>query len=126
MPLRHRRPVAWLAAFAVLLQALWPLLAHARPRDATLQVPVCAIAGVMHDLEIKLGQTPLDDKSSLQGEHCKLCVLGSGKGVAIFSPDFVALPDLAVAGQKFVLAPVPISGPASRSPAHPRAPPSQA
>jgi hypothetical protein len=126
MPLRRHRPVAWIAAFAVLLQALWPLLAHARPQDAALQVPICAVSGIVHDLEIKLGKTPLDDSSSKQGEHCKLCVFGTAKGVALLATPAPAVPDFASAGQKVVLAPVPFSGPASRSPAHPRAPPSQA
>jgi hypothetical protein len=123
MPSRRRRPVAWIAALAVLLQALWPLLAHARPRDLTVQVPICAIAGVVHDLEIKLGQTPLDDKSSQQGEHCKLCVLGSAKDVAILCAALPAVADSTTADQTIVPAPGPLAGPAVRSPAHPRAPP---
>ena len=36
MPLRRNRLIAWIAAFAVLLQALWPLLSHARPKDPSL------------------------------------------------------------------------------------------
>ena len=89
MPLRRNRLVAWIAACAVLLQALWPLLSHARPRDPSLQVPVCTIDGVTHFLEIKTGKTPLEERSSSHGEHCKLCVFGDGKPVlnAVVHPD---------------------------------------
>lgn len=89
---RRSRLVAWLAAGAVLLQALWPLLSHARPKDPSLLVPVCTIDGVTHFLEIKKGKTPLEERSASHGEHCKLCVFGPEKPVAagdakaVFSP----------------------------------------
>jgi len=126
MRLRRQRSVAWIAAFAVLLQALWPLLSHARPKTPALAMPICSIGGVMRDLEIKAGQAPLDERSARHGEHCKLCVFGNGKSVAIVSADVLAVPEFHFADQKFVRGPESFAGPARRPPAHPRAPPSQA
>jgi hypothetical protein len=77
-----RRFAALAAVFAITLQALWPLLSHARPQDPSLQVPVCTIDGVTRYIEIKSGgTTPLDERSATHGEHCKLCLLGDGKAV---------------------------------------------
>jgi len=77
-----RRFAALAAVFAITLQALWPLLSHARPQDPSLQVPVCTVDGVTHYIEIKSGKTtPLDERSATHGEHCKLCLLGDGKAV---------------------------------------------
>jgi hypothetical protein len=124
MPLRRNRLVAWIATFAVLLQALWPLLSHARPKDASLLVPVCTIDGVTHFLELKTGKTPLDERSSSHGEHCKLCVFGGDKVAVVVAPDAVVLISGALQARplaKFV----PLSVSAHRSRAHPRAPPVQ-
>lgn len=124
MQLSRRRSVAWIAAFAVLLQALWPLLSHARPKDASLLVPVCTVDGVTHFLEIKTGKTPLEERRSSHGEHCKLCVFGGDKVAAVVAPVSVALisgTSQAVPLAKFV----PLAVSTRRSPAHPRAPPVQ-
>jgi hypothetical protein len=89
MPLRRSRRVAWIAAFAVLLQALWPLLSHARPKDPALQVPLCSVDGPTHVLEIRIGKsTPLDKRAASHGDHCKLCVFGDGKGAALVADEF--------------------------------------
>ena len=87
MFLRRNRLAALLAAFAVMLQALWPLLSHARPKDPSLLVPVCTVDGVTHYLDLKSGKAPLDERSALHGEHCKLCVFGDGKALAVPSLD---------------------------------------
>ena|SRR6185436_13107148 len=88
MFLRRNRFVALLAAFALVLQALWPLLSHARPQDRPLLAPVCTVDGVTHYLEIKAGGTsPLDQRSARHGEHCKMCVFGDGKDVALAASD---------------------------------------
>ena len=122
MPLRRNRHVAWIAACAVLLQALWPLLSHARPKDPSLLVPICTIDGVTHFLEIKTGKTPLEERSSSHGEHCKLCVFGGDKVAAIVAPDSIVLLSgifQTVPGELFD----PGLPSIYRSPAHPRAPP---
>lgn len=66
---------AWLAALAIALHALWPLMANARPKSVAL-VPVCTVEGVTHYLEIPGGKSPLDESSSARHEHCSLCFLG--------------------------------------------------
>jgi len=52
------------------LQALWPLIAQAKP--ATL-VPVCTVGGVTHYVEVPTGGTPADS----QHEHCSFCFTGA-------------------------------------------------
>lgn len=65
-----RKFTSWLAITAMALQALWPLIAQARP--STL-VPVCTVAGVTHYVEIPGGTTPVD----AQHEHCAYCFAGA-------------------------------------------------
>jgi len=121
MPLRRSRHVAWIAAAAVLLQALWPLLSHARPKDMSLQVPVCTIDGVTHFLEIKTGKTPLEERTSSHGEHCKLCVFGDGKQLLNAVADPVVAPR--VTSHQVVILQSPFQEQLQRLSAHPRAPP---
>ena len=72
-----RRFAALTAASAIALQALWPLIAQARPADS-ISVPLCSVDGVRHEIELPLGKNQ-GDRSF---EHCKLCVLGTGNDVA--------------------------------------------
>jgi len=69
-----RRLAALAATFGIALQALWPVIAQARPNDS-ISVPICSADGVRHDIQLPLGKTK--DGS----EHCKLCVLGTDKPV---------------------------------------------
>jgi hypothetical protein len=66
---------AWLAAAAIALHAFWPLIANARPKSVAL-VPVCTVEGITHYIEVPGGQSPLDESSSAQHEHCSFCFLG--------------------------------------------------
>jgi hypothetical protein len=117
-----RRFAAIAAAFAISLQALWPLLSHARPKDPSLLVPVCTIDGITHYLEIKSGKTPLDERSSLHSDHCKLCVFGDGKSAAVLRLDFSAF--LLVRNTDRASRPAAASHePPLLIPAQPRAPP---
>jgi|SRR6476661_1267817 len=74
--MRARRLGTWLAILAITLQALWPLLANAKPRGVTL-VPLCTVDGVTHYLEVPTGKAPLDDSASAHHEHCSFCSLGA-------------------------------------------------
>ena len=123
MPLRRNSLVAWIAAFAVLLQALWPLLSHARPNDPSLLVPVCTVDGITHYLDLKSGKTPLEDRSATYGEHCKLCVFGGDKGFEAVSPLVPVFYQFDQKSQKTTSRPIPSFEPASHRPAQPRAPP---
>ena len=120
----NRRIAALAAAFAILLQTLWPLLSHARPKDPSLLVPVCTVDGVTHYLEIKTGETtPLEERSSTHDEHCKLCVFESARDVAVpGSNDFLSVSSISEDSQ-IISRPVSSVRPAGHYPARPRAPP---
>ena len=70
-----RKLGTWLALLAIALQALWPLVATAKPRAVTL-VPLCTVDGVTHYLELPAGETPLEKSSKTHHEHCSFCFLG--------------------------------------------------
>jgi hypothetical protein len=65
-----KRLTTWLAIGAMALQALWPLIAQAKP---PLLVPVCTVGGTTHYVEIPGGTTPVDS----QHEHCTFCFAGA-------------------------------------------------
>jgi hypothetical protein len=67
---------AWLAILAIALQALWPLLAQARPAAPGYVLPLCSIDGVTHYVEIPGATPPLEQRSATLHEHCPLCVFG--------------------------------------------------
>ena len=84
----HRRAAALVAILAISLQALWPLIAQAQPRVAGELVPVCTVNGITHYVELPASKTPLEERSSSHGDHCKLCVFGSAKAGAILPATF--------------------------------------
>ena len=109
------------AILAVLLNALWPLLAHAKPADS-LMVPVCTVGGETHYIEMERGDSPLEKRSQAQHEHCKLCVF-SAERVSLLPMTLpvltlAALPDARPAAHAEVLSAAP-----SIRPAQSRAPP---
>ena len=117
-----RRTAAITAAFAILLQALWPALSHARPKDPTLQVALCSVDGAVHTQEIAIGKsTPLEERASSHGEHCKLCVFGDGKAVLHEVVDSVVAPR--VTSQDVVKLQSSFQEQFHLLSAHPRAPP---
>ena len=117
-----KRRAAWLlAALAVALQALWPLLAQAKPRAFVL-VPVCSIGSETHYAEVPLGKSPAEDRSSLHFQHCQLCTMGADRAAAVDFPrlqraaadradDAVPLLSRAVAPGSPVLPPAPPRAP---------------
>lgn len=62
-----RKLWTWLAIGAMALQALWPLIAQARPARL---VPVCTVGGETHYFEIPGAPSPAD-------KHCQLCFVGA-------------------------------------------------
>ena len=71
--MRRRQTLAtWLALLGLVLHALWPLIAQARPKNVLL-VPVCTVEGVTHYMELPGGRTPLDDSAATHQEHCAYC-----------------------------------------------------
>ncbi len=78
---RHRSFGAWLAIAALALQALWPLIAQAKPRSVTL-VPICTVGGETHYVELETGGGDASHE-----EHCKACPVGAA-ALASGSQDF--------------------------------------
>ena len=72
---RYRSTAALLAILAIALQALWPLLAQAKPKSVLL-VPVCTVQGVTHYVELPKSGVPVEQKAASQHDHCSFC--GSG------------------------------------------------
>jgi DUF2946 family protein len=118
LSLTTRRVAALAAAFGIALQALWPLVAQARPRDA-ISVPICSVDGTSHSIEL----APGDQETEKRYEHCKLCVLGADK--PLVSGFAGGLLQLSPEGrqEKFVDAARPHFNSSSASLARPRAPP---
>jgi hypothetical protein len=82
--MRHRSPIAvYLAVLAIALQALWPLLAQAKPKNVLL-VPVCTIQGVTHYIELSSSGTPVEEHAASQHDHCSFCSFGGER--AALSP----------------------------------------
>jgi len=78
----RRRPAAYLAILAIALQAFWPLLAQAKPKNVVL-VPVCTVQGVTHYIELPSSGTPVEQKAATQHDHCSFCSFGGERtGVA--------------------------------------------
>jgi len=77
MPLYRNRAVAILAMLAMALQALWPLVAQAKPDVPGVRVPVCTIEGITHYVELPASQSPAEQRSAAHHEHCKMCVFGA-------------------------------------------------
>jgi len=116
---RYLRSGSIAAILAVLLNALWPLIAQAKPANS-LRVAVCSEVGT-HYIELR-SEVPLDERLATHHDHCKLCVLGC---------DRVALPlpaaplALTVDSAPLRVAAAVAVPPAVRSafPPRPRAPP---
>lgn len=111
------------AMLALVLQALWPVLSQAAPRERTELVPLCAVDGTIHLLELKLGETPLEKRAAHQGEHCKLCVFGGDRLAALPLPVVVALRVDLPAAMPSVAPATLLPDSFSHPPAQPRAPP---
>ena len=81
MTRRIRAFAAYLALFALALQAAWPLLAHAAPARTAL-VPVCTVDGVTHFTEVPIRAVAADDSAAAHADHCAFCPLGCDRPVA--------------------------------------------
>jgi hypothetical protein len=91
----RRRFPAWLAIFAMALQALWPVAAQPAPSHS---VQICTAGGATYELE--LPGAPAQPRH----EHCALCALGADRPMAapaapaglaaVAASDAVALPRL--------------------------------
>lgn len=119
--MRSRRTfAAWLALFAMAMQALWPLVSHAQP-SSQLLVPVCTVGGDIH--YVTLDGKPAETPKAAAGEHCKLCVFGAVK-LALPPTLAIAVLEFEPAVESPAVAPVAEVPPfLVVPPAPPRAPP---
>jgi hypothetical protein len=77
MPLYRNRFAALLAILAIAMQALWPLIAQAKPVLPGERVPVCTIEGITHYIELPAPDSAVEKSSAAHHEHCKMCVFGA-------------------------------------------------
>jgi hypothetical protein len=121
MSSKPRTLAAWLAILAMALQALWPLVAQAKPRSVTL-VPVCTVGGVTHYIELKGTESPVEKGAASHHEHCAFCSFDGGR--ATVQPSTTTLLPAASGNEIALEGRVVSASPAQRHPpAHPRAPP---
>lgn len=86
-----RKFAAWLALFAITLNALWPLAASAKPGHGSLLVTVCGQAApAVIDLGPGKSAPPDFPGSAHTQPHCPLCSLG-GHGAAPLPASFPAV-----------------------------------
>ena len=69
-PMKSRRIVALLAAFAVTFGALWPLVSAARPKSQAIPNFICSQSGFQDGHAVPA--TPGDAQDKF---HCPLCVV---------------------------------------------------
>jgi hypothetical protein len=116
------RFTVWLAILAMALNALWPLIANAKPAGVESLFEVCTTQGLKSVAGDPAG-APDDSGAKHLQPHCPLCSFGTDKMSAPPSSPLVIEP-AAVAG-RVALSAMVTESPSSdfRTPAHPRAPP---
>jgi hypothetical protein len=125
MLLRRNRFASVLAMLAMALQAFWPLLAQAQPKDPTLYAPICSVQGDGTMVDLSGGKFPVDDGAGKHQKHCKLCVGGNDRvQVLVLAPVDAFRSPVFVAENPAALPPAAVRS-TSASPAQPRAPPVQ-
>jgi len=119
-PRKTSRSAALLAALlGIALNALWPLLAQAKPAYVGLPQTICTEQGLVNPAQGDT-QAPV---GTVGCKHCCLCMLGGDRTHAL-PPSFAPVPVAsAPVAERPRAAPAPAlhSGPVT--PAHPRAPP---
>ena len=121
-PRRPMRLAAWLAMAAIAFNALWPLIASARPADVPSLTEICTALGVKVVTD-DTGLPGTDPATRHHQPHCPLCTFGADKLVAPPSTPW-QLAAVTATHAGVLLPPVPPLAPdALRTPAQPRAPP---
>jgi DUF2946 family protein len=118
MTLRLRnRIAAWLALGSIALNALWPLLANARPNDPASPSEICSASGLNH----APGEVPTDSRS--KNFHCSLCPFHAERGLAIANVGQPLIPSVSPVALVFARNDAPRPKIALHPAAPPRAPP---
>ena len=116
-----RHIAGWLAILAMSLNALWPLVANAKPAGAfDPSTEICTVGGIK---SFAGGAGPSQPASSAHKPDCSFCTFGADKLVPPPAAD--TAPPAAIGHAAFASC-MPDARPlqsASYSPAHPRAPP---
>ena len=115
-----RRFGSWLAILAMALNALWPLLAQAKPGDSGLLIEICTATGMTWVAADGDGQQPAQ-KNLLP--HCAFCSLGAGRAPLPSSPAIAPMPVSSVVAVIERRESAPVVSQPFFSPALPRAPP---
>ena len=116
------RFASWLAMAAMALNALWPLLANAKPAGQAALFEICTAAGIS-TVSGDTGTAPAEGGERHLIPHCALCTTGTDKAPAASQNTPLVMVEAAVAVEHPW---VTLHGPAvtqPRSQAQPRAPP---
>jgi len=116
------RLVSWLAIAVMALNALWPLLATARPAGVPSFMEICTSTGMQLVAGDPVAPSGDSDNKHLQ-EHCPLCVLGTDRLLAPPSTPWpFFLPRTGPSGLAEFVPAVPLRGD-NLAAAQPRGPP---
>ena len=116
-----RRIAGWLAILAMSLNALWPLVANAKPSWAfDPGTEICTVGGVKAFAGGGGSPQPVDNAHQ---PNCSFCTLGADRFALPASAVAVVLPATESPVFRADIAGIPPAEPSSYSPAHPRAPP---
>jgi hypothetical protein len=122
---RHLTAYAWIAALAILFNALAPVVSHAQARAGVTEVEICTAMGVAM-VAMPASNDPADPVHLLKGmSHCAYC--GTHGGSFGLPPS--AMPMFALQGGHDVYPPLFYQSPSTLftwSRAHARAPPAAA
>ena len=116
-----RRIAGWLAILAMSLNALWPLVANAKPSSAfDPATEICTVGGVKAFAGGDVTPQPADKAHQ---PNCSFCTLGADQFALPANAAAIVLPAVESPAFGAGVAGVPPAESSSYSPAHPRAPP---
>jgi hypothetical protein len=119
----NRRISAWVAILAMTLNALWPVIAQAKPGPSPTLQEVCTSAG-LQKIAVDGGQPADHSAGGKASPHCAFCSLGAVQ-LAILPAIQVGIAQvLEVRDSLPVHSQTTLPEPFVLSPAQPRAPPS--
>ena len=112
---------AWVGVMAVVLNALWPLIAQLKPDIAAMQVEDC-IESDVHHAEAADDRSAPDQPSTIM-PRCAFCTLVAGGFTALIAYDVIIVGSIDTEESRLTLAEVRPIAFFSYSLAQPRAPP---
>lgn len=116
-----KRLAGWLAIFAMTLNALWPVLANAKPASAGDFTEICTANGMVR---VAAGDGGTQAPELALTPHCAFCAFGADRAVALPPTAAVlVLPAFEAPVFRPRAAAVIVPESFSRPPAPPRAPP---